>query len=49
MKWANKKQNNFNIYNVAFVKKIYRKPLVDIIIKISMICSTVPEIQSKTY
>ena len=22
MKWANKKQNNFNIYNVAFKKKI---------------------------
>ena len=22
LKWANKKQNNFNIYNVAFFKKI---------------------------
>ena len=39
LKWDNKKQNNFNIYNVAFLKKKKRKRTesVDIIIKILMI------------
>ena len=32
LKWANEKQNNFNIYNAAFKKK-KRKTPVDIIIK----------------
>ena len=27
LKWANEKQNNFNIYNVAFFKKIKEKHL----------------------
>ena len=36
LKWANKKQNNFNIFNAGFKKK-ERKTPVDIIIKISMI------------
>ena len=26
LKWANKKQNNFNVYNVAFKKKIKKTP-----------------------
>ena len=42
MKWAKKKQNNFNIYNVAFFFFKWKTP-VDIIIKISMIWSTVIE------
>ena len=36
LKWANKKENNFNIYNFEFLKKKQRKTSVDIIIKISM-------------
>ena len=32
LKWANRKQNNFNIYNVAFFKKRQRKTPGDIII-----------------
>ena len=43
MKWANKKEN-FNIYNVAFFKKTKEKLKKDIIIKILMTWSTVPEI-----
>ena len=40
-----KKQNYFNIYNVAFFKKIKKNTApVDIIIKILMIWSTVSEI-----
>ena len=37
LKWANKKQNNFNIYNAAFKEKRKRKTPGDIVIKISMI------------
>ena len=32
LKWANKKQNNFNNYNVAFKKKKIKKNTGDIII-----------------
>ena len=34
LKWANKKQNSFNIYNVVFFEKGHRNMHVDIIIKI---------------
>ena len=38
LNWASKKQNNFNIYNVAiFLKKRQREIPVDIIIKILII------------
>ena len=37
LNWANKKQNNFNIYNVVFFLKKERKTPVDITIKILMI------------
>ena len=30
LKWANKKQNNFNIYNVAFLKKIKKEKHLEI-------------------
>ena len=33
LKWANKKQNSFNIYYVAFKRKKQRKSPVDIIIR----------------
>ena len=36
LKWANKKQKNFNIQNVAFSEKGHRNMHVDIIIKISI-------------
>ena len=42
LKWANKKQNNFNIYNVAFFKKNKEKHTC--VPKILMIWSTVPDI-----
>ena len=48
-KLLNKKQNSFNIHNVAFFKKNKVKYLQISLSKISMIRSTVPEIQSKTY
>ena len=41
LKWANKKQNNLNIYKAALKEK--RKTPEDIIIKISII-TTVPKI-----
>ena len=44
LNWANKKQNNLNIYNVELFLK-NRKTPVDMIIKI-LIWSTVPEIQN---
>ena len=43
-KLLNKKQNSFNIYNVAFLKKNKVKYLQISLSKISMIRSTVPEI-----
>ena len=43
LKWVNKKQDNFDIYYVAFKKK-WRKTPVDIIVKISMMWSAVPEL-----
>ena len=37
LKWTNRKQNDFSIYNDAFLLKKYRKTPVDIIIKNLMI------------
>ena len=31
LKWANKKQNNFNIYNAAFLKQNKETQLLDMI------------------
>ena len=43
LKWANEKQNNFNIYNAAFKKKKRKTPVVSLS-KISTIRYTVLEI-----
>ena len=45
LKWANKKQNNLNIYNVALKKKHLEISLFYTCVpKVLMILSTVPEI-----
>ena len=49
LKWANKKQNNFNIYNSALKKRKEQKHLqislfYTYVPKVLMISSTVPEI-----